>query len=140
MALADERIDDLAALAMFADLGRTELVEIAHDLDEELFPSGSRVLRKGISGYNFYIILEGEASVMLDGKERARLAKGDFFGEISVLLQDAPTADVVAGSALRCLYIPADRLRGFLLKHPQVMYRMLQAEAMRVKRSNEWQN
>jgi CRP-like cAMP-binding protein len=84
------------------------------------------------------VILDGEAKVVVDGNERARLGRGDFFGEISILTGDAPTADVVATSLLRCLIIPDNELKTFLLKQPAVMYRMLQVEARRLRAANIW--
>jgi len=43
--------------------------------------------------------------VRIDGEERARLGKGDFFGEISPLLGEAPVADIVARTPLRVLHL-----------------------------------
>jgi len=91
-----------------------------------------------MTGGGFYVILEGEASVMIDGQERARLRLGDFFGEISILTGEAPTADVVATSMLRCLTLPDTELKAFMLKQPTVMYRMLQVEAQRLRAANVW--
>jgi CRP-like cAMP-binding protein len=92
-----------------------------------------------MSGGNFFVILEGEAQVVIDGEERARLGRGDFFGEVAALTGDAPTADVVASTLLRCVVIPGIELEQFLLEHPRVMFRMLQAEARRLRAANEWQ-
>jgi CRP/FNR family transcriptional regulator, cyclic AMP receptor protein len=84
------------------------------------------------------VILDGEAQVIIDGKERARLTRGDFFGEISLLSETTPTADVLAATVLRCLIIPDTELKPFLLRQPTVMYRMLQIEARRLRAANAW--
>jgi CRP-like cAMP-binding protein len=128
----------LAQLALFADLTQPQLEEVAHTVGEELFAEGQRVLRQGMSGGGLFIVVDGEARVVIDGEERARLGRGDFFGEIAALTGDAPTADVVAASLLRCLTVPGPELEPFLLEHPQVMYRMLQAEARRLRTANLW--
>jgi CRP-like cAMP-binding protein len=128
--------DALARLALFADLGRPELESVAHTFEEDVFGEGQRVIRQGLEGSGFYLILEGEARVVIDGEERARLGRGEFFGEISLLTGDPPTADVVATSVLRCLVVPGPQLKGFLLEHPSVMLRMLQAEAARLRIAN----
>ena len=36
------------------------------------------------------------AAVLVDGQQRASLARGEFFGEVSILLGESPVADVVA--------------------------------------------
>src|ERR671935_2935618 len=122
-------LESLAQLSLFADLTRPQLESVVHTFDEEVFPEGQRVLRRGLSGSGFYVILQGEATVMLDGRERARLARGEFFGEISALTGDPPTADVVAATVLRCLVIPAAQLEQLLLERPQFMLRLLRTEA-----------
>jgi CRP-like cAMP-binding protein len=130
-------VEALAQLTLFADLTRPQLEEVAHTVGEEMFAEGQRVLRQGMRGGGFFIILEGEAQVMIDGEERARLARGDFFGEIAALTGAAPTADVVATTLLRCLTISGPEIEQFLLDHPQVMLRMLKAEAHRLRSANE---
>jgi len=128
----------LADLALFADLLWPELEVVAHSFEEEVFEGGRRVLRQGLSGSALYIILDGVASVHLDGTERARLGRGDFFGEISVFMGEPPSADVRAESLLRCLVVPGTMLETFLLEHPAVMLRMLKAEARRVREVDRW--
>ena len=130
--------ETLGQLALFADLSPSQLEAIAHSHEEDVFAEGERVLRRGLSGGNFYVILEGEASVEIEGEERARLRRGDFFGEVSILTGEAPTADIVATSALRCAVLGEPEVKDFLIRNPHVMLRMLQAEARRVRSANLW--
>ncbi|CAN5622325.1 hypothetical protein BH23CHL8_BH23CHL8_09250 [soil metagenome] len=132
----DQIIDAMAGLPLFTDLGRPQLEAVAHTLAEGSFPSGQRVLRQGFAGSGFYVILDGEVSVRVDGQDVARLGKGDFFGEISLLLGEPPVADVVSLSAVRVLQLAGSDLHGFLLAHPTVMYRMLQSVSRRLDRAN----
>ena len=131
-------VDALARLSLFADLSHPQLEALAHSFDEEVFAEGQRVIRQDVTGGGFYVILDGEAKIIIDGTERARLTRGDFFGEISILTDEPPVADVVATSLLRCLIVPDNELKAFLLKHPSVMYRMLQIEARRLRAANVW--
>ena len=131
-------VEMLALLSLFADLTHPQLEALAHSFEEEVFADGQRVIRQDVTGGGFYVILEGEAKVVIDGTERARLSRGDFFGEMSILTDEPPTADVVALSLLRCLIIPDNELKEFLLKQPSVMYRMLQIEARRLRAANVW--
>jgi CRP-like cAMP-binding protein len=136
----DAVIDSLARLALFSDLGNPQLEGIVHSFEEEMFPEGQRILRQGLSGSGVYVILDGEAAVVIDGQERARLGRGEFFGEVSVLLGEPPTADVVAVTPLRCLTIPGPEAKPFLLANPLVLYRMLQAEARRLANTLQWRS
>jgi CRP-like cAMP-binding protein len=137
--MTESTVDTLARLTLFADLSRAEVEAVSHSFDEQVFAEGDRVLRLGLSGSSVYVILEGEASVHIDGDERARLGRGDFFGEISALTGDAPSADVVATSLLRCLVIPATEFEEFLVERPRVMLRMLQSEARRLQTAGQGQ-
>jgi CRP-like cAMP-binding protein len=134
-----EIVERLSQLALFADLSRPQVEAVAHMFDEEVFAQGQRVLRQGLSGGGFYLILDGEASVQINGTELARLGRGEFFGEISVLTDQAPVADVVAETLLRCLVVPGPDLKAFLLEQPQVMLRVLSAVAQRLRNTTTWQ-
>jgi CRP-like cAMP-binding protein len=131
--------DSLGQLALFADLTPAQLEAVAHTHEEDVFAAGERVLRKGLSGGNFYVILEGEAAVELDGEQLAQLSRGEFFGEISALTGEPPTTDVVAVTILRCLVIPAQQLERLLLERPEFALRMLRIEARRLRSTLEWQ-
>ena len=131
-AAPDDITETLASLAIFADLTRPELEKVAHSLEERYFAQDEKVLREGLSGSSFFIILEGEAALVARGNRLGTLARGDFFGEISVLLGEPPVADVIAARPLRCLVVPGELLREFLQTHPRVCYRLLVAEARKL--------
>jgi CRP-like cAMP-binding protein len=131
-------VDTLSRLALFADLTRPQLEAIAHTYDEEVFPEGQRVLRQGLSGSNLYVILDGEAAVVINGQERTRIGRGEFFGDVSALLETPPTADVVATTSLRCLVVPKVDLERFLLAYAPVAVRMLKMQVQRLAATLEW--
>lgn len=130
----------LGGLTLFADLSHPQLEATAHTFQEQWFAKDQRILRKGLAGSGFYVIAEGLAKVVLDGKEVATLGKGDFFGEISLLLDEPPTADVVALGPLRCLVLSGPGAQEFFEANPKVMYRLLQAEAMRLRSALQWES
>jgi CRP-like cAMP-binding protein len=140
MAGQDEIVDAIAGFALFADLTTPQLEAVAHIFEERWFPEGERVLRQGLTGSGFYVILDGTCSVRVDGEERATLGRGEFFGEVSILLGESPVADVVALVPLRCLVLPGPAVEAFLIGHPRVMYRMLQASARRLRNANRWRS
>jgi CRP-like cAMP-binding protein len=138
MAGRDEIVDTIAGFAMFADLQTPQLQAVAGQFEEVWFPDGERILRQGLTGSGFYVILDGECSVVVDGAERARLGRGEFFGEVSILLGEPPTADVVALRPVRALVLGGPAVEAFLVAHPRVMYRMLQSQARRLRNANRW--
>jgi len=135
-----ELADTLSGLALFADLSHPQIEAVAHKMTEESYPTGQRILRQGFTGTGFYVIVDGEVEVRIDGKEIARLGKGDFFGEMSILLGEPPNADIVTLRQLRVLHLGGPELEGFLRDYPPVMLRMLKAVAMRLRNANRWRS
>jgi CRP-like cAMP-binding protein len=140
MAEREELVDSIAAFALFADLSNPQLEGIVHQFEEAVFSEGEKVLRQGLAGSGFYVILDGEASIVVDGTERARIGRGEFFGEVSIILGESPIADVVATRPLRCLVLAGPAVESFLIAHPRVMWRMLQAQARRLRAANRWRS
>ena len=139
MAAAGSEIDSISRLALFADLTRPQLERIAHTYEEDMFAEGQRVLRKDMSGSGLYVILDGEARVVLGDRELARLGRGEFFGDVSALLDTPPVSDVVAATSLRCLVVPREEVERFLLERPTVALRMLKVSLERLAGVLEWQ-
>lgn len=140
MAVAGDAAGRLGRLGIFADLTDAELRDLAAELVEESFPEGGWVLRQGEPGAGLFIILDGEAGVIIDDEERAILTMGSFFGEVSVLLAEPATADIMVRRPLRCLVIPPEQAESFLVAHPRIMFRMFQTEARRLRSANPERN
>ena len=132
--------ESLARFNLFADLDRTQLEAIADPDGERTFAAGERIMRRGMSGTGFYVILDGEAIVKVGDDELNRLHPGEFFGEISTLLGEPLTADVIAQTPMRVLEIPGPKLEAFLLRYPRVMYRILLTEARRLQETLAWRS
>jgi len=130
--------DELAQLALFADLDGPRLEGVAHIFEEVWYPAGTRIIRQGFAGSGFYVILDGEVSVIVDGEPRARLVRGDFFGEAAVLLGESPIADIVARSPVRALHLAGQDLNSFLVAYPRVNYRVLVEQTRRLRNANQW--
>jgi CRP-like cAMP-binding protein len=134
----EEVADVIAGFALFADLTTPQREHVADVFGEQWFPDGEKVLRQGLSGSGLFVVLDGSAAIRIDGIDRATLRAGDYFGEISCLLGEAPTADIVAVGALHCLVLASSQVEDFLKSNPSVMYRLLQGEARKVRTTTKW--
>jgi CRP-like cAMP-binding protein len=134
----EELADLIAAFALFADLTTPQREAVADVFSEQWFADGEKVLRQGLTGSGLYVLLDGSAAIRIDGVERATLRAGDYFGEISCLLGEAPTADIVAVGPLRCLVLASSQVEDFLKSNPSVMFRLLQGEARKVRTTTKW--
>ena len=133
-----ELADTIAGFTLFADLTTPQREHVVDVFSEQWFGVGEKVLRQGLSGSGLYIVIDGSAAIRIDGVDRALLRAGDYFGEISCLLGEAPTADIVAVGALRCLVLPSTQVEDFLKSNPNVMFRLLQGEARKVRTTTKW--
>ena len=131
-------LEELGRLALFVDLSAAELEQIAQSGEPVSFAEGEWIVRQGDAHSAVYLIVDGEAAVVIDDEDRRVLSKGSFFGEVSVLLEEPATASVVTRTPLTCLVVPGADFQAFLIAHPQVTYRMLKAEARRLKTASEW--
>jgi CRP-like cAMP-binding protein len=57
---------------------------------------GYELATEGRFAHEFFVIADGAAAVLKDGKRIAELGPGDFFGEIGLLETERRTASVVA--------------------------------------------
>ncbi|HLH27706.1 MAG TPA: cyclic nucleotide-binding domain-containing protein, partial [Acidimicrobiales bacterium] len=81
----DAKLDRLGKVRLFSACTNKELSQIGKALDEVSVPEGREVVTEGAGGHEFFLILDGEASVLRGGKEVARLGPGDYFGELAIL-------------------------------------------------------
>lgn len=130
--------EDLGRLALFADLAADELEAIARTCERASFGEGEWIVRQGDAPSALYMILEGEVTTVIDDEDRRVLSRGSFFGEVSVLLGEPASASIVTRTPVACLVVPGPDVQAFLISHPQVMYRVLTAEARRLRTANEW--
>ena len=130
----NEKVDLLKRVPLFADCSRGELEQIAQIADEIDLAEGKELTRLGESGREFFVLLEGEADVTQDGRDRSTSsAPGDFFGEIA-LVEDTPrTATVTATTPVRVLVITDRSFKRLLEKQPEIQRKVLVALAERVK-------
>lgn len=93
----------LNSVPLLSRLAREQKMQLVDAFTEEVFEAGARVIQEGDIGDKFYIIKEGEAVVVADGKEVNRLFKADFFGEQALLNDEPRKATVLAHKKLTVL-------------------------------------
>jgi CRP-like cAMP-binding protein len=79
-----------------------------------------------MSGVAFFVIAEGEAAVIVDGRRVETIGPGDHFGELAMISQRERLATVEALTPMRCHTIQFWDFRAFAKKNPDVMWKLLQ--------------
>ena len=106
------------------------------------FQNAENIIKAGHLEQRMFIILEGEVTITLgDGDNQivvARLAKGDFFGEISLFTNTPRSATVRAIGDVKLAYIDnVTQLKSFLLKNPHFAAKMVHILAQRLAKTDE---
>jgi CRP/FNR family transcriptional regulator, cyclic AMP receptor protein len=131
-------VEQLGRLELFAGLERSELERIAERYDTIRFGEGEWVVREGARSGALYVVVDGEAAVVVAEEERSRIRIGSFFGEISVLLDEPATAAIVTRTPLYCLVVPGGDLERFLVDNPQIALQMVRTQARRLQAATRW--
>ena len=126
------KIDLLKQVPLFAGCSKAELREVALSTDEIDLRDGHVLTREGRSGREFFILVEGTASVTQDGTTIAELKEGDWFGEIALLTHRPRTATVTATSPVRVLVLTDRAFRRVVETMPRIALKVLASVGQRL--------
>jgi cyclic nucleotide-binding protein len=96
----DSEIAVLQRVGMLRPLPMPAIENLAVHVDHARVAAGQEVFHQGDHGDRFYVIEDGEAEVIGDGRLIRTLRTGDGFGEIALLCDTVRTATVRARTPL----------------------------------------
>jgi CRP/FNR family transcriptional regulator, cyclic AMP receptor protein len=131
--VADTKTRALAQVPLFAGCTPRELAFIASRADEVNVPAGKELTRQGKLGHSFYVMLDGNAVVRVDGEHRRNLGAGDFFGEISMLDRGEGTATITTTSPSRLMVMSHSQFRDVVKSNDSILVKVLTAMARRLR-------
>lgn len=103
---------------------------------ERSFEAGQTVFDEGDQGEVLYVIQTGMVELMRSGPNGprlvARLAPGEFFGEMGVLLGRPRAVRAVAASASQLIELDAATFEEMCVERPEIAIRVIQRLAARV--------
>jgi CRP/FNR family cyclic AMP-dependent transcriptional regulator len=119
--------ESLKRVPLFSGLTQRQVRRLKKNFKERTFRPGATILREGeMSGVDFFVIVDGAASVTVGGKEIDRLGPGDSFGEVALILERERSATVTALDPVRCLSMASWHFRKFVQDNPDVAWKLLQ--------------
>jgi CRP-like cAMP-binding protein len=110
----------LGSSALFGALDERERLACAALGEERLYTNGETVIREGAPGGSMFLIVSGQADVVIAGGLVRTLGPGDFFGEMSLLTGERRAASVVASQPCRLMEMTCEAFRGFVMAKPEV--------------------
>jgi CRP-like cAMP-binding protein len=126
------KIELLKRVPLFERCSRRELGQIAMLADELDLPSARDLTREGAGGFEFIILVEGEADVVRGVRVVNELGPGDFVGEIALVSGKPRTATVKTRGPARVLVITASGFRTLMHDVPSIKDKVLAAVTARI--------
>ena len=124
----------LGAVPLFVGLTKKQLRKVTDLADVGRFMAGATLVKQGDIGDSFYVVLTGQAKVVVSGRTVNRLLPGEHFGEISLLDGKPRTASVVAETEMTLVIITQKDFLGLLAKDPEITLGLLEVMARIVRR------
>ncbi len=128
----EEVLDYLTKVSLFSACSKKDLALIARHSERLTMPAGTTITKEGRVGYEFFILLEGKASVERGGKKLTTLGPGDFFGELSLLHRAPRNATVTAVGDVEVLMLGQREFSGLLEAVPSLAHKLLAGLARRI--------
>jgi CRP/FNR family cyclic AMP-dependent transcriptional regulator len=133
VARSDPLAEALANVDLFSGLSPKELRFVVATAREAKFDEGTTITSQGEKGGRFYLILEGEVDVLIDGCSQNRMVAGEYFGEMSLLDGEPRAATVVAATPLRLLGLASFNFKPLLREHHSIAEKLLVTLSRRVR-------
>jgi uncharacterized membrane protein len=136
-------IDTLRQVPLFESLDDEAAGELCHLLESIDCKVGALLFHAGEKGDAMYLIERGKVRICVrttDGREMtlAELGRGDFFGEMALLLDgQRRSADAIVAEDARLAVLSREHFLSFMRSNPDVALEMLTALANRLRRTDE---
>ncbi len=128
----DPKVDLIGGLGLFEGLSRRRLREAASVFDIVDLEQGTELTAQGHLGHEFFVVVEGVASVERDGTVIGAVGPGEIVGELAVLDTPVRTATVVARTPMRVLVAERRQLAPLLGRTPRLAQRVAEIRQARM--------
>jgi CRP-like cAMP-binding protein len=128
-----ERVLFLKGAELFNQIASEDLAPVAMVAQEAHFSAGETLIRQGDPGDCLYIIVDGEASIVIRGVgEVAKRGAKSSIGEMGLISRQPRTADCVALTDLTALKIDQDDFWELLAEKPPLALGVIKALSQRL--------
>lgn len=139
--MAQDRIDTLRRFALWGSLSDDVLTTIAEAMEVISYNAGDVIITQGQPGSHFSILTSGRVDVRVRTEGGtvitvATLHEGEGFGEMSLLGEEATSADVVAAEDCETLALGRDAFHELLTRHPVLLREFVRLLSRRLKASD----
>jgi CRP-like cAMP-binding protein len=131
------RLAFLHNVRLFAETSFDDLVAVDHALVSRSYLPDEAIIREGEAGDRLCIIFSGSVAVTKGGHELARLAAGDFFGEMALFDDEPRSATVTAIDDVEVLELERDRFRSLVRQRPSILMELCSTLVRRLRQAEQ---
>ncbi|AMN54195.1 MULTISPECIES: cyclic nucleotide-binding domain-containing protein [Stappiaceae] len=135
----ETEVEALRKVPLFRGIDETKLRLLAFISDRTEYPSGERLCSQGEEGDCAFIILSGDADVLVDTpegeKKVAQVSENSIVGEIAILCDVPRTATLVAANDMDVLTVSKDDFLKLLKEFPDISLEVMRTLALRLERT-----
>ena len=115
----------LAALPAFEGCTAKDLDDLARHSHQSSVPAGWPLIHQDTPADACYVILDGSASVAIDGNAVAEVGRGEIVGEMALATGRLRNATVTSTTPLDLLHIDVRQFRSLLERRPALRTSLL---------------
>ena len=132
----DSKLEQLGRMWLFSACSNKEISTIGRASDEVSVTKGKVLCEEGRPGHEFFLILDGQASVRANNRKVASLGAGNYFGELALLSREPRDASVIADSDMKLLILGQREFTGLLDSIPGLASKILATMAKRLREAD----
>jgi CRP/FNR family transcriptional regulator, cyclic AMP receptor protein len=126
-------LNHLAEVPLFRACSTKDLKFIARAATEVEVSAGKELVREGVPGHEFFLIVSGKADVSRNKRKVAKLGPGQYFGELALLDRGPRNATVTASEPMTVLILGQREFTGVLDEVPGLARKLLTSMAARLR-------
>jgi CRP/FNR family transcriptional regulator, cyclic AMP receptor protein len=136
MSRRDAFLNHLAQVPLFSALSKKELQLVARRAEDVRVDPGRILVSEGSTGSEFFVIIDGTATVSRHGRKVASLGAGDAFGELALLDKAPRNATVTAQTEMEVVVLGQREFGGLIDEVPGFARKLLAGMARRLRDSD----
>ncbi len=133
MAPADQKLEMLKSLPLFADLDHKHLERLGQLTDEVDLPAQRVLWSQGDPGTEAFVVVTGNLLVERNGRVLANLGRGSIVGEMSIYAEGPRMATVTLTEPSALLVISHGNFHVLMDEFPEVRLKVLDVLAQRIR-------
>ena len=133
----DVFIEHLADVPLFSACSRKDLQLVARRAEDVKVDAGKQLVTEGDTGTEFFVIIDGNATVSHHGRKVADLGPGNFFGELALLERAPRNATITAETPMELVVLGQREFAGLIDDVPEFAHKLLAGLARRLREADK---